>query len=106
MKKLRLFTGPTDGAYTFSEVLAHHKKNQSPDDVSDGVIWLCEHPDMDKIKHRINDYVMKIRALEDGMIGQGYTVWTCLDEKAHYYRCRAQLLSLCLFATEKSLVVS
>lgn len=63
---------------------------------SDGLVWLCEHPKLETLHIRRAELSSQISALVEGMKGQQYIVWKCLDSEAHLLRTRLQLVCLCI----------
>lgn len=90
-----LFDATVNGVYTFKTVLAYHKsiENHMP---MDGIVWLCENPNIEKLSKRQDDLRKEIEVLKNGMKNQPYGVWTILDREAHKMKARLQLVTLCI----------
>ncbi len=92
-----LFDARHNGVYTFASVLAYHKsiENQMP---IDGLVWLCDHPDLERLSTKKIQLTNEINEIEQAMKNQSYVIWTILDKRAHMLRTRLQLVQLCLNA--------
>lgn len=95
MKTTTLFSGDKHGAFTFNEVLNHHKDfDKSPFGVADGIVWLSEHIDIEKVNNAIEDLHNKISELTEFINKKPYNIWIILDTKRHFLKCRLQLLTM------------
>lgn len=94
----RLYDAINHGVYSFTSVLDYHKsvEDKMPED---GLVWLCEHPNHDKLLIRKIDLTARLIELQKAIKGQPYNVWQILDREAHILRCRLQLVNLCFSET-------
>jgi hypothetical protein len=93
-----LFDATRNGVYTFQSVLAYHKSIENLMPV-DGLVWLCEHPNLDKLRTKKEEISNEMNVIEQAMQNQPYAIWTILDRRLHLLRTRLQLVTLCINTT-------
>ena len=89
-----LFDATRNGVYTFQSVLAYHKSIENLMPV-DGLVWLCEHPNLDKLRTKKEEISNEMNVIQQAMQNQPYVIWTILDRRLHLLRTRLQLVTLC-----------
>lgn len=97
-----IFERDFDKTFTFASVLSYHKSiaEYMP---PDGLIELCERQVLWILYMRRDILDAAIQELHAGMEDQDFTVYTCLEQRAHIMLARLQLVNLCIrYALEEN----
>lgn len=101
-KQLRLFDVMYHGVYTFSTVLEHHVSNAEYENSNshgrpamDGVVFLCQHPNMETLNRRIKQHEDFINEANEAMKVVSYEIGRVIDTARYRKKARLQLMTLC-----------